>query len=78
MEIGDLVRHIYVKDVYTLKIRYSGEEDDVFVYDSLQAAQSDVFDYFECYRFGHDIDALQEHLFSKDIGYFDIEHKKIN
>jgi hypothetical protein len=66
------------KYVYTLKIRYSGEEDDVFVFYTKEKAEAKVYDYFECYRFGHDIDALQEHLFSKDIGYFDIVKQEIN
>ena len=68
--------------VYTLKIRYSGEEDDVFLFHLLRDARAKVYDYFEKPRpsalTSKALDNFQEHLFSQDIGYFDIEHKKIN
>ena len=68
--------------VYTLKIRYSGEEDDVFLFHLLRDARAKVYDYFNKPKppalTSKALDDFQEHLFSQDIGYFDIEHKKIN
>ncbi len=68
--------------VYTLKIRYSGEEDDVFLFHLLRDARAKVYDYFEKPRpsalTSKALDDFQEHLFSQDIGYFDIARNKIN
>ena len=68
--------------VYTLKIRYSGEEDDVFLFHLLRDARAAVFEFFEepvpSALTSKALDEFQEHLFSQDIGYFDIEHKIIN
>ena len=72
--------------VYTLKIRYSGEEDDVFVFSTREKAEAQAHAYFHCtlgdgweidYTKWH-IDDFEEYLFSRDIGYFDIQHHKIN
>ena len=66
--------------VYTLKIRYSGEEDDVFVFSTIEKANAYVFEYFEAVDLGHadgNINDFQEHLFSLDLGYFDINLNRI-
>ena len=64
--------------VYTLKIRYSGEEDDVYVFSTKEKAEAKVFEYFEKQQVPNwSIDDFQEYLFSKDIGYFDINLNRI-
>ena len=76
--------------VYTLKIRFSGEEDDVFVFSTREKAEAKVFEYFEDHAVDFSrvstpdmisscglINAFQEHLFSRDIGYFDINLNRI-
>ena len=67
--------------VYTLKIRYSGEEDDVFVFHLLRDARSAVYDYFEKPKpsalTSKALADFQEYLFIADIGYFDIEQQQI-
>ena len=67
--------------VYTLKIRYSGEEDDVFLFHLLRDARAKVYDYFgepKPSALTHKVlDNFQEHLFSQDIGYFDINLNRI-
>ena len=65
--------------VYTLKIRYSGEEDDVYVFSTREKAEAKVFEYFEDHATVElgEINAFQEHLFSQDIGYFDINLNRI-
>ena len=65
--------------VYTLKIRYSGEEDDVFVFSTKEKAEAQVYEYFDHIEKPlMKLDDFEEYLFSQDIGYFDIEHNKIN
>ena len=66
--------------VYTLKIRYSGEEDDVYVFSTREKAEAKAFEYFEKPNNWQDwnIDEFQEYLFSWDLGYFDIERNKIH
>ena len=65
--------------VYTLKIRYIGEEDDVYVFSTKEKAEAKVFEYFEKtdLRETFCIEELQEHLFHLDIGYFDINLNRI-
>ena len=65
--------------VYTLKIRFSGEEDDVYVFSTKEKAEAKVFEYFEKshLRQTRSIDELREHLFHLDIGYFDINLNRI-
>ena len=64
--------------VYTLKIRYSGEEDDVYVFSTKGKAEAKVFEYFEEHADGYGlINPFQEYLFSNDIGYFDINLNRI-
>ena len=65
--------------VYTLKIRYSGEEDDVYAFSTKEKAEAKVFEYFEDHATVElgEINAFQEHLFSRDIGYFDINLNRI-
>ena len=64
--------------VYTLKIRYSGEEDDVYVFSTIEKANAKVFEYFEEHVGEYElINPFQEYLFSNDIGYFDINLNRI-
>ena len=67
--------------VYTLKIRHSGEEDDVFVFSTRGKAEAHVFEYFEEAFLSSGVswtcDTFQEYLFSEDVGYFDIERQEI-
>ena len=64
--------------VYTLKIRYSGEEDDVFVFATLEKASEAVYEYFEHIKSPRmSLDSFEEYLFSQDIGYFDIVKQEI-
>jgi len=64
--------------VYTLKIRYSGEEDEVFVFSTRKKAEAQVFAYFDMQTSTKTFSELTNWLFRDDIGYFDIEHQKIN
>ena len=64
--------------VYTLKIRYSGEEDDVFVFSTREKAEAMVYEFFEHIEEPRmKLDDFQEYLFVADIGYFDIEKQQI-
>jgi len=67
--------------VYTLKMRYSGEEDDVYVFSTKEKAEAKVFEYFEEAVLWSGVswtcDTFQEYLFSRDIGYFDINLNRI-
>ena len=65
--------------VYTLKIRYSGEEDDVYVFSTKEKAEAKVFEYFEDHTSGETwtCEAFQEYLFTGAIGYFDINLNRI-
>ena len=65
--------------VWTLKIRHSGEEDDVLLFYKREKAEKFVSYYFQN---GHrtlpsDFSELGEYLFANDIGYFDIWHLAI-
>ena len=68
--------------VYTLKIRHSGEEDDVFLFHLLRDARAKVFEFFEepvpPALTSKALDDFQELLFTKNIGYFDIRKQQIN
>ena len=65
-----------IQHVYVLKIRYSGEEDDVYVFNLYEDACFKAFEYFEMLLSGIDpmdsIDDLEEWLFEYDKGYFQI------
>ncbi len=66
--------------VYTLKIRYSGEEDEVYVFSTREKAEAMVYEFFEDTegKSNLELDDFQEYLFVNDIGFFDIENQKIN
>ena len=58
-------------EVYVLQIRFSGEEDEVFLFQRHHDAELKVYEYFgEGYATG--IDELEEKLFAEDKGYFSI------
>ena len=70
-------------EVYVLQIRFSGEEDEVFLFRQLQDARLKVYDYFGevCYDCvgefpvtptSQHLDELEERLFTADKGYFSI------
>ena len=64
--------------VYVLQTRYSGEEDEVFLFTTKESAEKHAFEYFEYYADNFkDIEELEEYLFSNDIGYFNIYQTKI-
>ena len=59
--------------VYVLKIRRSGDEDDVFIFNDIHGVANVVFDYFDAEdkrKMG--LDGFQDWLMDKDIGYFDV------
>tara|TARA_B100000287_G_scaffold266083_1_gene250291 strand:- start:748 stop:954 length:207 start_codon:yes stop_codon:yes gene_type:complete len=62
-----------MKMVYVLKIRKSGDEDDVFIFDNISGVADVVFDYFDAEdkrKMG--LDGFQNWLFQQDLGYFDV------
>ena len=67
--------------LYTLKIRYSDAEDDIYLFTTREKAEATVFEYFtQC---GEEypqmtLDEFEHHLFAADIGYFTIDYKEIN
>ena len=66
------------KLVYVLQTRYSGEEDEVFLFTTKKAAEKHVFKYFEGYDHGLiDVEEFEEYLWSNDIGYFSIYQANI-
>ena len=64
------------QQVYVLKIRFSGEEDDVYVFHEYIDACEKAFEYFEMLETDTDpqaqIDELEEWLFEYEKGYFQI------
>ena len=69
------------KQVYTLKIRYSGREDDVYVFSTKEKAEAMVFEYFtQCGEEYPDMtfEEFENHIFLADIGYFDIKYTQID
>ena len=65
--------------IYVLQIRYSGEEDKVFLFRHLQDARTKVFDYFGEQRINGSLalDELEQRYFDQDKGYFSIYTKTI-
>ena len=65
-----------IQHVYVLKIRHSGEEDDVYVFYKHEDACYKAFEYFEMLMSStdpaRDINDLEEWLFEYDKGYFQI------
>ena len=62
--------------VYVLQIRFSGEEDDVFLFQNHHDAELKVYEYFgEGYALG--IDELEQKYFDEDKGYFTISTQTI-
>ena len=63
-------------EVYVLQIRFSGEEDDVFLFRCHHDAELKVYEYFgEGYTLG--IDELEQKHFTEDKGYFSITTQPI-
>tara|TARA_R100000700_G_C3167829_1_gene142742 strand:+ start:381 stop:602 length:222 start_codon:yes stop_codon:yes gene_type:complete len=66
------------KYVYVLQIRYSGNEDDVYVFSTREKAEAMVYEFFEHIEEPRmKLDDFEEYLFSQDIGYFTIERQEI-
>ena len=63
--------------VYTLKIRYSGDEDDVFVFSTKEKAEAQIFKYFQMETSNKTLSQLTDFLFREDIGYYDINLNRI-
>lgn len=61
-----------MNEVYVLQIRFSGEEDEVFLFRHIDDAKAKVFDYFDEDINAHTIDELEEQYFAEDKGYFSI------
>ena len=67
---------------WVLKIRRSGDEDDVFLFDDLVKIRSVIFEYFdldmdELPSLHRSLDGLQDYLMQDDIGYFDVWREPI-
>ena len=59
--------------VYVLKIRHSGDEDQVFLFDTMQKVNDAVFEFFEMEDQRHrGLDGFQYWLMDKDYGYFEV------
>jgi hypothetical protein len=62
--------------VYVLQIRWSGEEDEVFLFRQIRDARAKVYDFFrlatpDCLC-QDNLDSIQEAFFDNDAGYFSI------
>ena len=67
--------------LYTLQIRYSEAEDDIYLFTTREKAELTVFEYFtQCgEEYPHmTLDEFEQHLFAADIGYFTIDYKEID
>jgi hypothetical protein len=59
--------------VYVLKIRHSGDEDQVFLFDNMQKVNDAVFEFFQMDDQRHrGLDGFQYWLMDKDHGYFEV------
>ena len=65
-----------MNEVYVLQIRFSGEEDEVFLFRYLKDARLKVYDYFGLESpktiTQHNLDSIEEAFFTSDFGYFSI------
>lgn len=65
-----------MNEVYVLQIRYSGEDDEVFLFRYLKDARAKVYDFFGEQTpqsiTSHSIDKLEQRYFDQDKGYFSI------
>lgn len=62
-------------EIYVLKIRWSGEEDDVFLFHDEEDAHKAVIEYFELdeeWIDNSEYADAEDYLLHKEIGYFDI------
>tara|TARA_B100001113_G_C21099060_1_gene617932 strand:- start:108 stop:314 length:207 start_codon:yes stop_codon:yes gene_type:complete len=59
--------------VYVLKIRHSGDEDQVFLFDNMQKVNDAVFEFFQMDDQRHrGLDGFQYWLMDRDHGYFEV------
>ena len=65
-----------MNELYVLQIRYSGEEDDVFLFHTKQDAELKVFEYFQ-EKHNITIEELENRYFREDRGYFTITTQSI-
>jgi hypothetical protein len=67
-----------MNELYVLQIRYTGDEDDVFLFRTKQDAELKVFEYFEekptRYK---SLEELESIYFREDKGYFTITTQPI-
>ena len=62
-----------MKMVYVLKIRRSGDEDEVFLFDDIKKVADVVFDFFDAdNKRTMGLDGFQDGLMHNDKGYFDV------
>ena len=65
-----------MNELYVLQIRFSGEEDEVFLFRLLRDARAKVYDFFEEQPpktiTSKTIDTLEERYFTQEKGYFSI------
>ena len=61
-----------MNEVFVLQIRFSGEEDEVFLYRQLRDAKEKVFEYFGEKLYDESLEDLEQRYFDQDKGYFSI------
>jgi hypothetical protein len=66
-----------MNELYVLQIRYSGEEDDVFLFRHLKDAELKVFEYFQ-EEPSITIEELENWLWEIERGYFTITTQPIH
>jgi len=67
-----------MKWVYVLKIRHSGEEDQVFFFDHISKASDAVFEFFDMEeQRSRGLDGFQHWLLDKDLGFFDVSKELV-
>ena len=64
------------QNIVVAQTRYSGGEDDVFLFSTRELAEEYIFRYFE-WEGDKDIDTLATYLFENDIGYFSIYDRSV-
>ena len=64
--------------IYVLKIRHSGDEDQVFLFDHISKVSDAVFEFFQMDDQRHrGLDGFQHWLMDKDYGYFDVSKELV-
>ncbi len=67
--------------VWVLQVRWSGEEDDVYLFTKQELAENALFEYFSDVKVDDewkvDVDAFGGYLQVNEIGYYDIREQKV-